>query len=545
MITHIVIKNFLLIRFFSGSFSAGLTTISGESGSGKSTLLKAIQLLMGERFDTKHNESLSAPIELSATFDLSEKHAIAAQITEHGVMLEEGQLIVKRTIKPSGKGILTLNDVPCTLKLIKQLRPLLVDMHLQQQNGLLTQAHHQRALLDKFHGNVALIGDVDKHYQQLIYLNKQLVFAQEKQSLAKEQGVLLEYQLKDLSEVDPKEGEWEHINKEYDRLSNVDAIQSLLVQAGDLVAGKQGISVLATQLNNDLSPHFELLSDGKNLKTLLEELCINASEIQHSLFDESQLHQSDDDSLKQLSDRINKLHTLSKKLQQDPSQLASLYQTLLSEQQESDHEMEIAEIKNAVIEQESVYLSCARALSKVRTQAAEQLSLQTTEQLQPLNMEGSALRFTVTSSPEKQDKYGIDQVALLLKANMGYDAKPLEHCASGGEVSRVNLVLNAIFADREQKTFVFDEIDTGVSGATAQRIAQHLKKIAHNNQVLCITHLPQVVSASDQNYYVRKHIEDQRHVTTITLSDPQSVTEQIQQMVQLHQEEDNVQCKIG
>ena len=528
MLQSLHIQNYALIENLDITFYPGFSVITGETGAGKSIILGALGLILGQRTDVKAIKQGAKRCVVEAVFDLS--HFGLESFFENNGLDFDGECIVRREMTDSGKSRAFVNDTPVAAVLLKELSPYLIDIHSQHQNLLINQATFQLNVLDTVADNAELLRAYFNAYHIWKDADRALHDFQER--LAREQSEFdfLSFQLHELSDARLQADEQQTLEEESLILENAETIKSELYTAdAALSAEDSGTVARLHEALRHLSNLATVFPDTKALHERLDSAIIEIEDIAQEIASLQENFSFDPQRLDAVTDRLNLIYSLQKKYRVDTvSELIEKAQAL---QQQLDG-LENSEETLAQLRQESqralsAATQAAARLTETRQKAARRVESEMQERLRLLNMPNIRFEVALSAAPQLQES-GADQVQFLFSANKNTPLQDLSLIASGGEIARVMLSLKAMLADStSQSTVIFDEIDTGVSGQTAEQMARMMKAMSHNGrQVISITHLPQIAAHGEHHYKVYKEDHAETTATHIRqLSPDERVTE--------------------
>lgn len=533
MLQSLRVWNFALLEEVSVTFGAGLNILTGETGAGKSILIDALGAILGQRISTDAIRSGADALRVEAVFSLDESdEALCSMLSAQEIECED-ELIILRKVARTGKGSILVNGSRVTLTFLKKLAPYLVDIHGQNENLALLREDAQRSLLEG--------GDSELRTQLAAYAAvytdwKEKTRTREERAEAiadlGERVDMLRWQEKEIAEAELSEGEDEELETEIRRLSHAERLVENAAEAGNLLSedGEEGLSVLSalariTHALDEIARYDDGLA---NAQTMIEEAYISLQEASYEVRDYLDSIDADPARLDKIQTRMDVIDRLKKKyggtIPAVLDRLASVRRELESiDNYDADMEQldkEIAALCKRLKE-------LAAHLTARRQEVGAELSKDIARELQGLGMAKARFRIVVTPE-EKYTSRGADSLSMLFSANVGEEEKPLEKVASGGELSRIALAIKSIVAARDTggASMVFDEIDTGIGGRTAQMVAERIAFVAHYKQVLCITHLPQIACMADAHLYIAKSVKGEATVTQVTaLSEAERVRE--------------------
>lgn len=511
MLLHMQIRNLAVVRQLDVDFISGMTAITGETGAGKSIALDALGLCLGNRADVDLIRADAEKAEVTATFHLNEATSPGRQwLAEQELQDDEpSACVLRRLITREGRSKAWINGYPVTVSQLKQLAPLLVNIHGQHEHQLLTRPEHQLSLLDAYARHQGLLDDVQNAYQTWYSLRKQQKQLLQQQSDVESRMQLLRYQVTELNEFALAEGEYVELEQQHKRLTNSAA---LLEDSGfALNAIYEGEHNNAFSLLQNAVSRLEQQLDTDPALTeavrMLKDASVQVEEAARELRHYQDNIELDDEQLITAERRVSQAVHLARKHQLEPSQLPQHHQQLLTElNQLESNQAESVDIDARVENAAAKYRQVATKLSESRKKAAHELSERIAKSMQQLNMPHG--RFVIDVDHQAQapaTRLGTDEVCFTVTANPGQPLQSLAKIASGGELSRISLAIQVITSSQlTTPTLMFDEVDVGVSGATAATVGKLLRQLGESNQVICVTHLPQVAAKGHQQLRVDK-----------------------------------------
>lgn len=533
MLASIQIKNFALIEQLALDFKQGLTVITGETGAGKSIVIDALGLALGERAETSMIRFGCDKADISACFHVEPDSPALRWLQDHELD-DEHDCILRRVIAKEGRSKCFINGRSATLSMLKELGDHLVDIHGQHAHQSLLKPQQQLALLDELTDNPSTLqelkqiaGDYKKAHRQLKALTED---AEQRQ----ERAELLSYQLQELEALSLTAQSIEQLEQDHARAANVQELTRTTQQAlNDIFDAEPGIMGHLQQFQQQ----FQTLAEKDPGLSSVHELFVSATTTLEEAKTELRHYEDsldlDPEQLQELDQRLTTLFDLARKHQVDMAQLPEVEQSIREELESIQQDSAETEHLERDIEQlAKQYDSKAKQLSRLRNKAAKQLAKDVSEQMQTLGMEGG--RFEIDFSPNKESysRYGAEMVEFKVSANPGQPVQPLAKVASGGELSRISLAIQVITAQkRVTPCLIFDEVDVGIGGQTADIVGRMLQNIAEHAQVLCVTHQPQVAARGHQHLQASKtRMKDATETEMINLSDDRRV-EEIARMV--------------
>ncbi|HIZ32304.1 MAG TPA: DNA repair protein RecN [Candidatus Bacteroides merdigallinarum] len=521
MLRSLYIQNYALIEKLDISFEQGFSVITGETGAGKSIILGAIGLLLGQRADVKSIRTGATKCVIEARFDISNYQM--RPFFEDNELEYEDECILRRELYASGKSRAFINDTPAQLAQMKELGEQLIDIHSQHQNLLLNKEGFQLNVLDLLAHDEPALSAYQAVYKQWRQAQADLDKALERAARDKADEDYVRFQWEQLEEAHLAKGEQEELEQEAETLSHAEDIKANLYRTGQLFNDEEGglLSNLKECCNvmADLQRVYPVAEEWANR---LESAYIELKDIAGELSDREEQVEFNPARLEEVNDRLNLLYSLQQKHRVNTvDELVALrdeYATRLASISSSDEEIET--LKKHCEKLQGEVRRQAACLTEARGEAAREVERQMAARLVPLGMPN--VRFVVDMGERKEPgPHGMDTVTFLFSANKNGTLQNISSVASGGEIARVMLSVKAMIAGAVKlPTIVFDEIDTGVSGEIADRMADIMQEMAHNErQVISITHLPQIASRGRAHYKVYKkdnETETNSHIRRLT-----------------------------
>lgn len=536
MLTHLNIKNFAVVQSLSIDLQKGLSVITGETGAGKSIAVDALGLVLGDRADNGVIRDGTERAEISASFDTSNNIEAQKWLDEQG--LESDECILRRVLSRDGRSRAFINGTPTTLGQLREFGESLIDIHSQHEHqSLLNKANHRR-LLDSYAEANKLAAEVTNTYYQWHRAENQLTQLKDDLQSQTEQHQLLRYQLEELDELNLQPGELENLESEQQRLAS----------AGEILANGQQILTLTQSSEIDSNDCSSLInqairlseniqddhSDLSETRNLLKNAQIQIEEAASSL--NHYLSQVNIDPQRQqlVEERLSDIYQISRKHQIQAPELLDLHERLKKDFEQADNMGEhIEELEQQATLYKQGYLHAATQLSDKRQKACQLFDSQIAEHLQALGMGGC--HFTTQLSPFDADTlspHGLESLEFLVSTNPGQTPRPLSKVASGGELSRISLAIQVISAQAASiPVLVFDEVDVGIGGGTAEVVGQLLRELGKAGQVICVTHQPQVAAQAHQHLSVSKQSENDQTDSKMTLLNKEEKVAEIARML--------------
>ena len=532
MLTSLTVRNYAIIDELELEFRDGMTALTGETGAGKSILLGALGLVLGDRADSGSIKQDAGHADISAGFDTRNIPAATDWLNAHELD-QEDECILRRRVSRDGRSRAFINDSPVNVQTLRELGELLIDIHGQHEHQSLMKASAQRQLLDDYAGHHALLDEVSTGFENLKSTERQLSELQQATTERDNRIDLLRFQTQELDALALAENEYAELNERHARLANSERITSALHQAVNALYDDE--SNILSQLSRHISALAEIAeldSDVQPAVDMMQEASVQLEECVSLLRGSADDVELDPAELAAIEQRIQSILDLARKHRVEPDQLPAIHEQLASELNDIAHADErLEQLRKQYSELESHYDDCARKLSASRTRAADKLNKAITAAMQTLGMKGGKFAIEITDNSAARSIHGVDKIEFTVSANAGQACKPLARVASGGELARISLAIQMITASQCRiPTMIFDEVDSGVGGGIAEIVGKQLRVLGRTNQVICITHLPQVASQAHQHLRVQKQSEKQQTRTNVY---PLNTSERIEEIARM------------
>lgn len=536
MLAEVAIKNFAIIESVTVSFQKGFTVLTGETGAGKSIIIDAIHLLVGGRGSSDFVRHGAEKAEIDGLFLIDDDHPAIDKCSEFGIEIEEGMLLLKRDIYPTGKSVCRVNGKLVTITILREIGRTLVDIHGQHDNQEMLNEKSHIHLLDEFGGETIknALNEYQAIYREYTKVKKDLASLNENEQMMAQRLDLLKFQLNEITSAELKIGEDEELLAEKKKLSNFEKLFTSLTTTYEALQGEQkGLDWLGLALTN-LEEAQTVDEDLKEMHDVVSNSYYQIEDIVHTLRDKLDELEYDPNRLNEIENRLNIINQMKRKYGESIESILE-YCAKIDEEIEmiTNRESHIETLNKKLQSIEKDLLVEANNLTTLRKKVAKKLTDSIHKQLKDLYMDKTV--FEVNFFEEENVEFrpnGIDQIEFYLSTNPGEPLKPLAKIASGGELSRIMLALKTIFSQHQGVTsIIFDEVDTGVSGRVAQAIAEKIYSISVNSQVLSITHLPQVAALCDHHFFISKEIKDDRTLTSVKVLSEQERIEEIARMI--------------
>ncbi len=509
MLTALTIKNFTLVESLEIDFCAGMTAITGETGAGKSLVLGALGLALGDRADTDRIRRGADRAEVSALFDVSSITAASQWLQENDFADLDGECLLRRIVTSEGRSRGSINGQSATMQQLRELGEMLIDIHSQHEHQSLLRKNMQRVLLDNFAGTSALAEVVKRCYEQWQQLAQRIEILASQSEQLKSRKELLEFQVTELDQLGLEENELEALEQEQQLLANAESIVQSSRIILDICAEGENFSLIdglnkSLQLLDAMPQKPQALEDATKL---LESARIDVEEASREVEHHLNSFEGDPQRLQSVEERLAAIYQLARKHRVSPAELIGKHHQLQAElAQLLGGDDDIGELKKQLGELAAGFRQQAEKLSSARKAAAAQMEGSVNRHLHSLAMKGAKLKVSVTPLPDGEfSPNGLEKIELLMVTNPGEPPRPLNKIASGGELSRTSLAIQVVAAQHAiTPTLVFDEVDVGIGGATADVVGKLLRQLGNSGQVICVTHQPQVAAAAHQHFRASK-----------------------------------------
>ena len=528
MLQHLYIKNFTLIDELNIELHPGFSVITGETGAGKSIILGAIGLLLGQRADSKSIKQGADRCVIEAHFDLS-RYDLKPFFDENDIEYDDHDTIIRRELTAAGKSRAFINDTPVALTMLKELGDQLMDVHSQHQNLLLNKQDFQLNVVDILANDSKELDIYRQSFVNYQQKTKELNQLREEIEHNKQNADFLQFQFEELEAAHLVEGEQEELEQRSDTMSHAEDIKTALYEADNALNGDEfSVISLVKSAYNALNDISKVMPKTADLTERLDSCRIELKDIAEEVSQLLERTDFDPAELENINNRLDRLYELEKKYHAESveeliKQRESLKQQLShienSDEALNEKEKEVEQLRNQCAQH-------AETISKMRQTTAQQMRGQLAQRLEALGMPHA--RFDISISKTELGKNGQDNVSFLFSANTSTPLQPVSQVASGGEIARVMLSLKAMISGAVKlPTIIFDEIDTGVSGKIAEKMAQIMQEMGRTErQVISITHLPQIAALGSHHYRVSKEETKNGTISHMTeLTSEERITE--------------------
>ena len=514
MLRLLHIENIAVIERADILFERGFNVMTGETGAGKSIVIDAISAILGERAYRDMIRTGTQKAAVRAIFeDVPESAWFAANDVPYAA-----ETTIQREIYLDGKNVCKVNGVPVTVTVLKQLGIQLINIHGQHDSASLFDENYHLSFLDSFACNESLLDDYRQKYQSVLSLRREIERLSMDESEKLRRMETLKYQIEEISRADLKPGEDDTLEARRKLLQNSEKLSEGLQDAAACIDGgedSEGAAALLSEAERALARIARYDERLSQLHDTASDLMYQVQDVAEQLRDRLYQLSYSADELEQIEDRLDTIHRLRRKYGATCEDILAF---LASAQKELD-EIEFAgdrveQLKGKLQKAEKAAWDAALRLREARKEAAAGLTARILEELSQLDMK--KVQFSCEFTETELSPIGADAVAFYMSANLGEALKPLNKVASGGELARIMLALKNVLAEKDHvPTLIFDEVDTGVSGRAAQRVAEKLHQVSLSKQVLCVTHLPQIAALADTHLLIAKGERDGRTFTTV------------------------------
>lgn len=513
MLTTLSLRDFVIVDSLSLDVSRGFTVLTGETGAGKSILIDALELVLGGRADAGVVREGCDRANIVAEFSVTKR--THAWLESNELHLEDDSLMIRRTVDSHGRSRAWVNGIAVTVSQLRELGETLIDVHGQHAHQSLLKPVYQLKLLDDHAGTQSERQAVKKAYTEWQTAKKQLDDATANADALAEKAERLSWMIEDLEVLAPKKGEWEALNLDHKRLAHGVAITDGLGAAlQSLTEGESSVSTALSAVHGKLSAltrYDERLSDMVSTLGTAIDLVEEAARDVSRYLDRCDL---DTESFERVDRRVAQYFELSRKFRTEPECLWELLESSRRKLQSLTGKKDVEALRQTERFARAAYDQAAKCLTDARFQGAKKLSEAVTKEMQTLAMKGACLEVSLIPNPPSSG--GSEHCEFLIAGHAGVQPRPLIKVASGGELARISLAIAVITAaETPVPTLIFDEVDSGIGGATAEVVGRLLHRLGESRQVLCVTHLPQVASCGDSHWRVEKMTVNNRTLSSV------------------------------
>ena len=510
MLRELRLNNLAIIKNLDLEFNEKFIALTGETGAGKSIILNGISLLIGERSHTEMIRNGEENLFAEGVFELNENQK--KRLNELGFEIEDDELIITRFFDRSSKSKIMVNGKRQTLSRLKELMVNIIDLVGQHEHQFLLNNEYHLHLLDRFLNDEGkeLSKKIRENVSEIKKLNLKIKNIEDEKSKIEEKKDILEFQFNEINELDLKENEDSELEEEYRILFNAGKISEKLEETSQLLKeGEFSILTALGRARRNLEQLSDLSESYSELSEKIESVLYEIEEISYSVDNSIGDVEINDNKLEKIVERIDKINKLKRKYGSTITEILEFKDKI--EKDLSLVNFENEELENLKIQKKELvnqYFQDSEKLSEIRMKIAENLQNTVDIQLSDLNMGNAKFKVEIVKK-EEITAHGTDNAEFLITTNVGETFKPLAKIASGGEISRIMLALKSVFSEVDNiSVLIFDEIDTGISGEAVRRVAEKLRELSRNTQIICVTHSPQIAGKAQQQFFIKKEIEN-------------------------------------
>ena len=510
MLRELRLNNLAIIKNLDLEFNGGLISLTGETGAGKSIILDGISLLIGERSNLEMIRTGEDSLFAEGVFDLSEVQK--EKLNKLGFEIEDDELIISRHFYRNSKSKITVNGMRMTVSKLKELMGNILDLVGQHEHQYLLNKNYHLGLLDRFlnKNGQELVKEIRNNVLDLKKINKKIEEIETEKFRIMEKKDILEFQFNEITSLGLKENEDNELEEEYRILFNAGKIGEKLDDSIQrLKEGEYSVVNSLGKIKKNLEQLSDISETYSEIKEKIGNIIYEIDDIGYLLEDMAENVESDDIRLEKVVSRIDEINKLKLKY-------GSTIKEILAFRDENEKKLslikfennELEDLKKEKEEKTKLYFENSHKLREIRKKVAEKLEKTINVQLKDLNMVNSQFKVAFSEKTVISSR-GMDDVEFMMVTNLGENYKPLAKIASGGEISRIMLALKTVFSAVDNiSVLIFDEIDTGISGETVRKVAEKLKELSGTVQVICVTHSPQIAGKSNQQFFIKKEIEN-------------------------------------
>ena len=533
MLRELRLNNLAIIKNLDLEFNGGLISLTGETGAGKSIILDGISLLIGERSNLEMIRTGEDSLFAEGVFDLSEVQK--EKLNKLGFEIEDDELIISRYFYRNSKSKITVNGMRMTVSKLKEIMGNILDLVGQHEHQYLLNKNYHLGLLDRFlnKNGQELVKEIRNNVLDLKKINKKIEEIETEKFRIMEKKDILEFQSNEITSLGLKENEDNELEEEYRILFNAGKIGEKLDDSIQrLKEGEYSVVNSLGKIKKNLEQLSDISETYLEIKEKIENIIYEIDDTGYLLEDMAENVESDDIRLEKVVSRIDKINKLKLKY-------GSTIKEILAFRDENEKKLslikfennELEDLKKEKEEKTKLYFENSHKLREIRKKVAEKLEKTINVQLKDLNMVNSQFKVAFSEKTVISSR-GMDDVEFMMVTNLGENYKPLAKIASGGEVSRIMLALKTVFSAVDNiSVLIFDEIDTGISGETVRKVAEKLKELSGTVQVICVTHSPQIAGKSNQQFFIKKEIENKVTETKVRELDTEERIREIARII--------------
>tara|TARA_B110000014_G_scaffold254587_1_gene235347 strand:- start:866 stop:2530 length:1665 start_codon:yes stop_codon:yes gene_type:complete len=507
LLSQLFIADFAIIDKLNLDFKRGMTVLTGETGAGKSILLDALGLILGDRADTNVIRGNSDKTDITAIFFIKNNDDVNQKLKTLEIESNNDELFIRRTIKKDGRSRAYINDTPVPIQTLRNIGESLIEIHGQHAHQSLSQPKKQRQLLDQYGKYDKILTKLTETYNDLASIDKKINELEISEVDLESTLTLLKYQIEELNKLAIEKSEYAKLSEEYKRQSNsqhiIETCQEIITELSET---DNSIGTRLSKCRGKIDELCQIDSAFKNISNLVETAMIQLNEATLEIRSYLDGFNMDISQLSELEKKLDKLNELARKYKTRPEELSNHLNQLIIKLNELEGGIEKQEeLKQEKEKLVTEYHNISERLTKERIQTAIVFSNEITNKLHQLGMSGK-LEIKIETMPNNEPRpQGMDNVIFMVSTNPGQPLRPITKVASGGELSRIGLAIQIICSkENNSSAMIFDEVDAGIGGSIAEIVGKLLNALAKNNQILCVTHLPQVASCGHHHFKVTK-----------------------------------------
>ena len=533
MLRELRLNNLAIIKNVDLNFEDGFIALTGETGAGKSIILDGISLLIGERSSSDMIRSGEEKLTAEAVFDLTEEQVKILNDLDFDI--EEEELIITRNLSRDGKSKVLVNGMRVPVSKLKEIMSHVLDLVGQHNHQYLLNKNYHLLLLDKFlnKDGLELKDDIKKTIQKISALSKKINEIEEIKRQIEEKKDIYEFHLSEIEALELKAGEDDELEEEYKILFNAGKIKDKLADSVLNIKDSE-LSILRTlqKTRKNFEQLLNISISYQEVHDNLEKIYYELDDIAYTVEDMLDEVSTDENRLETVVNRIDSINKLKMKY-------GSTIKEILEYKEDIEEKLglisfendELDKLKEEKQKETEKYFTLAEKLSKKRKEVAREIETKLKKELKDLKMENAVFKVHFEKREELRER-GTDNVEFMISANLGEELKPLGKIASGGEISRIMLALKIIFSKVDNiSVLIFDEIDTGIAGETVKKVAEKLKTISNDVQVICVTHSPQIAAKGNQQFFIKKEVENKLTETKVVPLNEEERVREIARMI--------------
>ncbi len=532
MLQRLTITDFVIVERLELEFGAGFTVLTGETGAGKSILIDALALTLGERADAIAVRQGAARADVTAEFDTDGNKSLQSWLSDNDLAGDEGLCLLRRVVEASGRSRGFINGHPATAAQLRGAADFLVDIHGQHQHQSLSRPATQRALTDAYGGMAAQAELVADHWRTWQRRREERLSFEGNAAAINAERERLEWQLQELDALKLEPGEWTKVGAEHARLAHAASLIEAAQAGVEILTEGEGAAL--AQLNSVIARLQPLLAHDARLKDILDALVPAQIQLQEGAGELRRYGERTDldpQRLREVEQRLDALHAAARKYRVDADALHELTEHTRQRLAELGAGGDPETLRARETEAEAAYREAAKKLTAGRKKAAKKLAEVVTAGMQELAMQGGVFEVALEAL-ETPAAHGLEQIEFRVAPHQSMTPQPIAKTASGGELSRLSLAIQTVLSRVARvPTLVFDEVDVGIGGGVAEIVGRMLQSLGGKHQVMCITHLPQVAAAADQQWQVRKATAGGKLVSAVVALDAKARVEEIARML--------------